>query len=220
MAMKFSEGQNAALGVFSACICGVIFQPTLYWKNARAQRLPLSCDLRVVYRGTGMSLLNEMQLLGLQMSLTRLYRRLCGATDSHCVVSAGLGGVTGAILATPIELIMIQQQLHGHNALSTIATMAREHGIRGYFRGLVPAMMRDGCYVAGLLSTVPLLQQHFLEQQIVPFTSTTASFAAACTSGILLSAVSYPMDVIKTCLQGDPHKKIYSTALATMRQVY
>jgi hypothetical protein len=50
MSESLTESQNAAVGVVAAFIEAVILQPTLYWKNAKAQNLPLSIDPRKVFR--------------------------------------------------------------------------------------------------------------------------------------------------------------------------
>ena len=57
---ELTELENAELGVFTAAIETSILQPTLYWKNARQQQLPMSLDPRVIYRGIGASLVGAM----------------------------------------------------------------------------------------------------------------------------------------------------------------
>ena len=42
-----SEGENALLGSCAAFVEAVTLQPTIYWKNARMQRLPFTLDPRV-----------------------------------------------------------------------------------------------------------------------------------------------------------------------------
>jgi hypothetical protein len=39
-----SDAENVQLGVVAALIEGLILQPTLYWKNAMAQNLPVSLN--------------------------------------------------------------------------------------------------------------------------------------------------------------------------------
>ncbi len=66
MAAKLSELQNMLIGAVSAFVEAVVLQPTLYWKNAAAQRLPFTLDPRLLYRGTGASIANEMQMMVMQ----------------------------------------------------------------------------------------------------------------------------------------------------------
>lgn len=64
MSKNLTEYENAALGVTAAFIEGIMLQPSLYWKNAKAQGLPFTLNPRVIYRGTAASLYNEMQMMG------------------------------------------------------------------------------------------------------------------------------------------------------------
>ena len=61
MSHSLSDQENVALGVFAALVEAICLQPTLYWKNARAQGLPFVLNPRMIYRGTTMSIINEMQ---------------------------------------------------------------------------------------------------------------------------------------------------------------
>ena len=62
MSSEMSVSQNMSVGVLAAFVEGVILQPTLYWKNARALALPFTANPAVIYRGTGTSILNECQV--------------------------------------------------------------------------------------------------------------------------------------------------------------
>ena len=64
MSHELSDAENVGVGVGAALIESLLLQPTLYWKNARAQGLPFTMNPRVVYRGTFTSILNEMQMMG------------------------------------------------------------------------------------------------------------------------------------------------------------
>jgi hypothetical protein len=56
MSNNLTEFQNFQIGVVAAFIEGVILQPTLYWKNAKAQKLPFSMNPTIIYRGTSASI--------------------------------------------------------------------------------------------------------------------------------------------------------------------
>lgn len=72
MTSNLSESQNVIIGVIAAFVEGALLQPTVYWKNARAQKLPMSFIPSVIYRGTAASMLIEMQAMGMQFGLTGL----------------------------------------------------------------------------------------------------------------------------------------------------
>ena len=73
--LRLSDVENVGVGMLAAFIEGVLLQPTLYWKNARAQGLPFTMKPSVVYRGTSTSILNEVQMMGLQFGLTGALQR-------------------------------------------------------------------------------------------------------------------------------------------------
>jgi solute carrier family 25 (mitochondrial carnitine/acylcarnitine transporter), member 20/29 len=222
MSSKLTDGQNFSLGVVAAFIEGILLQPTLYWKNAKAQKLPFSIDPRIVYRGTAASIYNEMQMMGLQFGLTGLFKRFntqeLGRVGDY--LSAFFGGSVSAIFASPVELVMIQQQREGGSILATIQRIASSHGTLMLFRGVAPAMVRDALYVSGFLGVTPLLQDYLMTHQKMQ--ALEAGLCASLFGGIVAAVPSHPLDVIKTCMQGDLAKVKYtsmtSTAKALMRE--
>ena len=68
--------QNLTIGTIAALLEGVILQPTLYWKNALAAKLPLTINPRVIFRGTLASCLNEVQMMAFQFALTGHFQQL------------------------------------------------------------------------------------------------------------------------------------------------
>jgi hypothetical protein len=235
MSERLSDGENLSIAAVAAVATTLSLQPTLYWKTAAAHGLQFTLNPRVVYRGTGASLANEVVQMGSQFVLTGFAKRtlvarggaladasstppdepardtsdrcaghpepLVAATDfspttaidadgdllaqeddeagvpplprasplEHMSASM-LGGAIAALLATPIELLMIHQQINGGSlraALRATAAGARARGVPavlaaagcGVFRGLGPTMARDAGYVGGMLGVTPVLQQ-------------------------------------------------------------
>ncbi len=119
-------------------------QPTLYWKNAKAQNLPFTLDVRLLYRGTAASIFNECQMMGLQFGLTGFFQKIFKTggetklTRSQEFSGAACGGIFTAFFASPMELIMIQQQKNGGTFLKTPVQIVKEYGMfkNGFLRGL------------------------------------------------------------------------------------
>lgn len=163
MSAHLSEAQNTILGVTAAFLEGVILQPTLYWKNARAMKLPFTINPKIIYRGTAASIFNEMQMMGLQFGFTGFFRKLFNASDgaispsAQIYISSGFGGMFAALAASPVELIMIQQQRFGGSFISTPTRIIKTYGVtgKGIMRGATATMMRDCIYVTGLLGITP-----------------------------------------------------------------
>jgi hypothetical protein len=220
MSCRLSEKENFSLGVVAAFIEGVILQPTLYWKNARAQKLPFSINPRVIYRGTAASLYNEMQMMGLQFGLTGIFKQFNSSNSSRLgdYFSAFFGGSAAAIFASPVELVMIQQQRHGGSIFSTLRRVSSAHGPLKLFRGVGPAMIRDALYVSGFLGITPILQEHFMEDYSMP--ALQAGLWASIIGGICAAVPSHPLDLVKTCMQGDLERVVYAGPLDTCRQLW
>ena len=116
---NLTEGENAVLGASAAFVEAIVLQPTIYWKNARMQGLPFTANPRIIYRGLGAALCNEMGQMGIQFGLTGYVKKLIAGhgnknlSIAEDILSAVIGGAVGALFATPVELVMIQQQRFG-----------------------------------------------------------------------------------------------------------
>lgn len=223
MSASFSDGQNFLLGTIAAAVSGAILQPTLYWKNARAQSLPFILTPSIVYRGTTASIINESIAGGVQFLCTGWFRRILdkdSAISSRSmrqiadVGSAVLGGLSVSIISCPVELVMIQQQRYGGSFLSTQKRIISEGGIFGAFRGLAATAGREAFYVAAMLGITPMVQEYLIEQQRMSLAM--SGVLASTVGGVLAALPSNPFDVVKTCQQGDIAGKTYKGALHTI----
>jgi solute carrier family 25 carnitine/acylcarnitine transporter 20/29 len=203
MSKNLTDGENVSIGVLAAFIEGVILQPTLFWKNAKAQNIPFTMNPRVIYRGTAASLYNEMQMMGLQFGLTGIFQRF----NLGEYGAAMFGGATAAIFASPVELVMIQQQKFGGNVIATSSRIVTDFGVKGMFRGLAPAMMRDALYVSGFLGITPLSQNYLMKEHGMSVVE--SGFWASMLGGVAAAVPSHPLDLVKTCMQGDMKQETY-----------
>ena len=210
-----SESENAGLGVFTAVVETSLLQPTLYWKNARQQRLPITLDPRIVYRGIGASLVNEAGQMALQFSLSGRLKELLSD-----VPAAALGGLLAAAFASPVELVMIQQQRFGGSLLSTPLKIVQSHGVfgAGLFRGLGCAALRDAIYVGGMLGVAPAAQRSMTERGSVG--ELWAAVGGSILGGLVGGIVSHPFDVVKTCMQGDLAQARYGGVFDAARALH
>lgn len=230
MSAGLSVLENVQVAGIAAVTEGVLLQPTLYWKNAAAQKLPFTLDPRLLYRGTAASVLNEtqvlyfvsissraslhftslrscIQMMVMQFAFTRMFQRLWGqsagqASAAQLLVTATAGGCASAFLSAPIELVMIQQQRFGRSFPHTLASVVRTHGLgsAGLMRGLGPTVARDGVYVNGLLGITPVVQRLLLKRGA---SRNSASVGGSLVGGAICSLASHPSDMVKTCMQGD-----------------
>lgn len=211
---SLTEQQNTQLGMTAALIEGLILQPTVYWTSAKQMRMPFTINPRIIYRGTGANLCNEMGQMGFQFGMTGFIKSLWGdgMTQTQEVASAVGGGGLSAFVATPIECVMIQQQRYGGTLPGTAIRIRAE-----LFRGLTLAIARDAIYIGGFLGVTPILQSYFERQhQMAPL---TAGFCASIAGGVMGALPSHPFDVIKTCMQGDLERELYTTPSNVLRKL-
>jgi len=216
---SLTEAENVILGVSVAVFEGVLLQPTLFWKNAMAQGLPLTLDPRKLYRGIGASLANEAGQMSIQFGVTGVLKGHLQSSDTDgsagwlSVGAAAIGGMVAAVFASPVELVMIQQQRFGGGLVGTPLRIGRQFGLGGLARGLGPAISRDAVYVGGMLGITPVMQQHL--EQAHGQSAAVASLQASAIGGVVGGMLSHPFDVLKTCMQGDLERKTYGSLSST-----
>lgn len=142
------------------------------------------------------------------------------SSDVTDLVAAVLGGAFASLFASPVELVMIQQQRYGGAFLTTPYRIALTHGVlgKGLMRGLCASAGRDSFYACGLLGITPLLQSYLMKEH--GFSTSHAGFHASMVGGLLATLPSQPFDVIKSCMQGDLSQSRYGSFSATVRQLY
>ena len=232
MSADLSEIENTIIGAFAACIVVGTLQPTIYLKNAAAQGLPLTMNPRVLYRGVGINLGNEMGQLSAQFGVTGSFKKFFPSTPLGQLSSAAAAGALVALYVSPCELFMIQQQRHGGGLLSTAKGVFEKYGVvRSLQRGLGLAIARDALMVCGMLGATPVIQTQLLRYAsgssgnggsggaAVPTAAATAvaSLAASMLGGTVGALLSHPFDVLNTCLKGDLDRKTYGGVLDSAR---
>ena len=131
--------------------------------------------------------------------------------------SATLGGAATAFFATPVEGVMIQQQRFGGSLIGTVARIATDFGVLsgGLMRGLEAAILRDAIYVSGLLGITPIMQDWLMETQ--GMSTLNAGLLASAVGGLVGAVPSHPLDVVKTCMQGDLERTTYTGYSSTYK---
>ena len=170
MSEKLNSSQNASIGVVAAMLEGIVLQPTLYWKNARALKLPFTLNPKIIYRGTLASLVNECQLLGFQFGLTGFFQKLLHEkgivknAETSELLAAAMGGLMSTILTCPIEMVMIQQQKNGGSFVNTLTRVTNRYGVgwHGLFRGITPTIGREIICVVGMLGVTPIVSNNLI----------------------------------------------------------
>jgi len=221
---KLSGGENCILGVIAGALEVCINQPQLYFKNARQQNIPLTLNPKILYRGLTISALNMGGLTGIQFWLSGAIQKAFtgGTRDLTAGEEFAAGFLGGAISGLPCciwELIMIQQQRFGGTLMGTPGRMMSSQGASILLRGLTTSAGREGIFTMGYLGVAPVVQRTLTKDYGV--STYAAGFGGAIIAGVFASAITHPLDTIKTCMQGDIEgakftnvRGTYSTILA------
>ncbi|KAK4535476.1 hypothetical protein CDCA_CDCA05G1501 [Cyanidium caldarium] len=198
-------GVGALAGVIELCIQ----QPTIYFKNQIQRNAQIVLSPRHWYRGLAVNAASIAPITGIQFAGNGVAREYFHRRNSdpaaplsrwETLAAAGFGGATSALVSTPAELVMIQQQKTGQSLAAEFWNAARQGPFKLY-KGLIATAIREGIYTGGYLGLAPLLRAEFEQMYghggMVPFA------ASAVCAGVFAASASQWADTIKTIQQAD-----------------
>lgn len=245
----YRQAQKLLLSASSACIAETATYPLDVIKT----RLQVSSGAAAVakpnftslYAGLTPALLRHIPYTSVRIFTFEKLRQQ-STTDSiasRCPLcfnlAAGmLAGGLGQLIATPADLVKVRMQADGKildpalrrytngvpRAFKTI--LAQEGGIRGLWRGGLPAVQRAALVNLGELTTYDTAKRAVLQSGITGYNDNVYThFLSSVCSGFVASVVSTPADVIKSRLmnqdqaQNNPtnYKGVLDCALLTWR---
>ena len=200
-------------------------QPFNYAKNMVQQQRSISLNPAVMYRGVAANALNMGSCTMIQFAVGgKLKNVITGGDNSRNLtlveeMSAGIGaGTISALVGSPLELIMIQQQRKGGSAGARISNILEKPQNIG--RGFVGAAIREALWTCGYLSIPPVVRRSLMEQYPDTFdTNDKARIPAALLGGLFACYLTHPFDTIKTCMQGDIERKVYGSFTQTASSI-
>ena len=141
-------------------------------------------------------------------------RGLLPAEEMGCGLGAGM---VSALVGTPLELVMIQQQRKGGGTMETI-----KYTVNGGHlgRGFVGCAVREGLWTCGYLSIPPIVRKNLRENYPETFDSDDkARIPASLLGGLFACYLTQPFDTIKTCMQGDVERVTYGSLIDTGKKI-
>jgi hypothetical protein len=225
MSRELNEPQNATVGMTVGMIEVLILQPLNYAKNMVQQQRPISYSPSVMYRGVGVNCINMGSCTMIQFVVGGRLKKMAVGSDTHRELtmaeemSCGIGaGTVSALVGSPLELIMIQQQRKGGNIALRIKEIVKNPANVG--RGFVGAAIREALWTCGYLSIPPIVRRTLMTSYPETFdTNDKARVPAALLGGLFACYLTQPADTIKTCMQGDIERKVYGSFLQTGKQI-
>jgi Mitochondrial carrier protein len=204
----------------------LILQPFNYAKNMVQQKQPIVLNPAVMYRGVGANALNMGSCTMIQfvvggslknVVLAGEHRHLSLAEEMVCGIGAG---AVSALVGSPLELIMIQQQRKGGATFATIQNIGQLSPLT-FTRGFTGAMIRESLWTCGYLSIPPVVRRTLMESYPDQFpNNNTARVPAALLGGLFACYLTHPADTIKTCMQGDIERKVYGSFTQTAAKIW
>jgi len=108
--------ENGLVGGVSGTLEVLIQQPTVAWKNALQEKRPFSVNPLFLYRGVGINASSIAPITAVQFAVNGALTGLIkhdDVRDWHRLAIAATAGAASALVSTPAEIIMIQQQKSG-----------------------------------------------------------------------------------------------------------
>jgi len=225
MSTKLNQFENATVGMTVGIIEVCSLQPLNYAKNMVQQNKPLTFHPTKLYRGLGANCINMGSCTMIQFSF-------CGAAKKsiqldpntklkpHQEMECGFSaGIISAIIGSPLELIMIQQQNNGGNTIDTVKSIIEKP--MNITRGYIGAAIREGLWTCGYLSVPPIIRNELTHSFPDTFDSQAkARIPASLVGGLFSCYLTQPFDVIKTCMQGDIKRVVYDGFIGTALKLY
>lgn len=169
----------------------------------------MTLNPRVLYRGYGANCLNMGGVTCFQFAANGIVKKAVTGgqvrklTSFEQIYAGFAAGFLSGIVCSPLELVMIQQQVKGGSFVATAGQVLPKAG-----RGLFNCSMREGIYSAGYLGIGPVVRSYLWDNHRDKFGSEDqARMVGAILAGLFGAYLSHPFDTIKTCMQGDVEQK-------------
>jgi len=204
----------------------LLLQPFNYAKNMTQQQRKISLNPMVMYRGVASNCLNMGSCTMIQFAVGGELKNYVAGGDPNKVLSLPeemacgvVAGSTSALVGSPLELVMIQQQRKGGNAAVRIKNILENPVNVG--RGFVGAAVREALWTCGYLSIPPVVRRTLMDSYPETFdTNDKARIPAALLGGLFACYLTHPFDTIKTCMQGDIEREVYGSFTQTAKKIY
>eukprot|EP00996_Jenningsia_fusiforme_P001361 NODE_2248_length_1251_cov_23.841930_g2047_i0.p1 GENE.NODE_2248_length_1251_cov_23.841930_g2047_i0~~NODE_2248_length_1251_cov_23.841930_g2047_i0.p1 ORF type:complete len:286 (+),score=33.97 NODE_2248_length_1251_cov_23.841930_g2047_i0:56-859(+) len=221
---NLSDLENTLIGACSGVSTISALQWLVYLKNARQQNLPYTLDIRVLYRGYTANAISQAGVTCVQFGTNSVMKKLLTGgkirplSVSEELVAGFAAGVTSSLLCSPMELVMIQQQIKQGLLWNQFTSLVRQGNI---YRGFLTTSMREGVFAMGYLGITPVVRRSLRENygDSLGRSEDSARFLGAIAGATVGVAVSHPVDTVKTCMQGDIERIRYKGTIQSFSQV-
>ncbi|KAK5889720.1 hypothetical protein CesoFtcFv8_015697 [Champsocephalus esox] len=169
-----------------------------------------------IYTGLSAGLLRQATYTTTRLGIyTILFEKMTGpdGRPPNFLLKALIGmtaGATGAFVGTPAEVALIRMTADGRlpadqkrgysNVFNALARITREEGVTTLWRGCIPTMARAVVVNAAQLASYSQTKQAMLDSGYLQ-DGILCHFCASMISGLVTTAASMPVDIVKTRIQ-------------------
>eukprot|EP00063_Salmo_salar_P037533 XP_014012368.1 PREDICTED: mitochondrial 2-oxoglutarate/malate carrier protein isoform X3 [Salmo salar] len=169
-----------------------------------------------IYTGLSAGLLRQATYTTTRLGIyTVLFEKMTGqdGTPPNFLMKALIGmtaGATGAFVGTPAEVALIRMTADGRlpadqkrgysNVFNALARITKEEGVTTLWRGCIPTMARAVVVNAAQLASYSQSKQALIETGYF-VDGIFLHFCASMISGLVTTAASMPVDIVKTRIQ-------------------
>ena len=157
----------------------------------------------------------------------------------QAVAAGATAGLISRFVVAPLDVVKIRLQLQTHSlsdplsqialpkdapvykgTLPTIKHIVSHEGITGLWKGNVPAEMMYVCYSAAQFTayrSTTMLLQSMLGKGTLPHSA--ESLISGATAGFFATAVTYPLDLLRTRFAAQGNDRIYASLIKAIRDI-
>lgn len=223
-----SAKERAAIGGAAGMSEVFIMQPIVGLKNALQEGRPLPRSLSHLYRGLGVNVTSMAPITATQFGTLSVSQKLStslGVTESSAtskLVCAATAGAVSALVASPAELLVVQQQKSGLSLSNQALALLKRYGPGPMLtRGLGLCVGRETIYAGAYLGLYPVLQSYLQSRpEFERLGEGSATLMGGLVAGLVGSFFSHPFDTLKTRQQAFMYdRKEYLGSASALRSV-
>lgn len=182
------------------------------------QRLTISMGLRKMasegsikafFKGNGTNVVKIAPETAIKLTMNDIYKRIIAKdieeiTPSQRMVAGALAGATAQAIIYPLELVKTRLAVCPCNTYSGIVDcirkVAKQEGVKAFYRGMVPSMMGILPYAGVDITTFELLKDYMLDVYDGP-PPPHMILGAGMLSSSIAQFSAYPLALVRTRLQ-------------------
>lgn len=157
----------------------------------------------VLYRGATAPWISHLMKRPIQYPMAeKLKQYLTGTSNNYLI--GGATGAIGPLFGTPLQVVKVGMQTSTRSDFNTwqyVKHIAQTKGLKGFYRGFGPTVMKDTLFGASFLGHYYTLRDYFIKHSASDVPTWQATFISGATAHCATWMLLIPIDNIKTKTQ-------------------